>query len=85
MLTDMRSTVIIDDELFKKAKQRAAVLNTTLSAVINQALREALSKPTVEAPAFHMITFGNPRKRVHREPRDHHASLEGDDRESVRR
>jgi len=85
MLTGMRSTLVLDDELFRKAKQRAAALNTTLSAVVNQALRDALAKPIPEAPAFHMITFGDPRQRVHREPRDQQAVLDAEDRDALRR
>lgn len=85
MLTCMRSTVIIDDELFRKAKQRAAALNTTLSAIVNQALREALSRPVAKAAPFQMITFGNPKARLHREPAEHFALVEREDRETLRR
>jgi hypothetical protein len=41
LLACMRSTLILDDDLFRKAKRRAAALNTTLSDVVNQALRES--------------------------------------------
>jgi hypothetical protein len=84
MLIYMRSTVVIEDELFKKAKQRAAALDTTLSDVVNQALRESLSKPLAEAPAFHMLTFGNPKARLHREPSDFEMTTEEEDRRSLR-
>jgi len=85
MLTHMRSTVIIEDELFKKAKGRAVALNTTLSDIVNQALRESLAKPDLEAPAFHMITFGKPKARLHREPREFQVAIEDEDRRSLRR
>ncbi len=85
MLTYVRSTVIFEDELFKKAKQRAAALNTTLSDIVNQALRESLAQPVSEAPMFHMITFGNPKAKRHREPRDFQAVLEEEDRHALRR
>jgi hypothetical protein len=85
MITLMRSTVVIEDELFRKAKRRAAALNTTLSDIVNQALRESLSKPMVEPPAFHMITFGNPKTKLHREPEDLQAIIEEEDRRSLRR
>jgi hypothetical protein len=85
MLTDMRSTVIIDDDLFRRAKQRAAALNTTLSDVVNQALRQSLAEPILKAPAFHMITFGDPGARVRHEPGDLHAAIDDDDRRSLRR
>ena len=45
----MRSTVIIEDELFKTAKRRAAERGTTLSNLVNQALRESLAKPEATA------------------------------------
>jgi hypothetical protein len=85
MLISMRSTVVIDDEIFKQAKQRAAALSVTLSEVINQALRESLAKPPVTAPAFHMITFGNPKAPLHREPKEMQAVLDESDREALRR
>lgn len=85
MLTSMRSTVIIEDELFKKAKRRAAERGTTFSDLVNQALRESLAKPEAKAPPFRMTTFGAPKTKVHREPRDFHAASEEDDRRSLRR
>ncbi len=85
MLACMRSTLIIEDELFRKAKRRAAERGTTLSDVVNQALRESLARPEVEAPPFTMTTFGAPKTKVHREPGDFHAASEEDDRRSVRR
>ncbi len=67
----MRSTVVLDDDLFRKAKQRAAELGTSLSEVVNQALRLALAQPrNASSPGFKMVTYGNPRSRVHHEPSD---------------
>ena len=85
MLAFMRSTVIIEDELFKTAKRRAAERGTTLSNLVNQALRESLAKPEAAAPPFRMTTFGNPKAKVHREPRDYQAAGEDEDRRSLRR
>ena len=85
MLASMRSTVIIEDELFKTAKRRAAERGTTLSNLVNQALRESLAKPEAAAPPFRMTTFGNPKAKVHREPRDYQAVSEDEDRRSLRR
>ncbi len=85
MLFFMRSTVIIEDELFKKAKRHAAERGTTLSEFVNQALRESLAKPEAAAPPFRMTTFGDPKAKVHREPRDYQAVSEDDDRRSLRR
>src|SRR5262245_8853975 len=58
MLVCMRTTVVLDDELVKKAKKRAAELRTTLSEVINQALREAVARPISKKTDFKMIVFG---------------------------
>jgi hypothetical protein len=68
MIISMRSTVIIDDDLFRRAKRRAADMKMTLSDVINQALRDALSRPIASAPPFEMPSYGDPAWRVHREP-----------------
>jgi hypothetical protein len=81
----MRSTVIIEDELFKTAKRRAAERGTTLSNLVNQALRESLAKPKTTAPPFRMTTFGDPKAKIHREPRDYQAVSEDEDRRSLRR
>ncbi|MHB8420784.1 MAG: hypothetical protein ACYDCL_22140 [Myxococcales bacterium] len=72
----MRSTVILDDDLFKRAKQRAAELGTTLSEIVNQALRLALATPPRQAPEFRMVTYGPKRPIVHHEPADLDAALE---------
>lgn len=84
MLARMRSTLIIEDELFKRAKRRAAERGTTLSDVVNQALRESLAKTEVRARPFHMTTFGDAKKKVHREPNDFHDATDDDDRRTLR-
>jgi hypothetical protein len=57
----MRTTLIIDDELFRELKQRAAAESRTLSEVTQEALRRGLSRPTrppraarVKLPSFGM-------------------------------
>jgi hypothetical protein len=75
----MRSTVIIDDDLFKRVRKRAAELDVTVSDVINDALREALAKKPATAAPFRLPTFGDPRRRVHHEPSDFAASEDDDD------
>jgi hypothetical protein len=40
----MRTTIHVPDDLLARAKQLAAERNTTLTAVINDALREVLSR-----------------------------------------
>jgi len=59
MLQCMRTTVRLDDHLLREAKQLAARTGRTLTAVIEDALREALNrghgrprKPRVKLPTF---------------------------------
>ena len=87
MLGGMRTTVVIEDRLFKKAKQRAAELGTTLGEVMNQSLRLLLAQePTRPARSkFKMITFGDPSKPTTHEPADLSAALDEDDLRSLAR
>jgi hypothetical protein len=49
----MLTTLIIEDRLFKAAKKKAAEDGTTLSEVVNSALREEFrAKPQPEPPPF---------------------------------
>jgi len=54
----MRTTIRVDDELLREAKQLAARTGRTLTAVIEDALRETFSRQhgqaasTVELPTF---------------------------------
>jgi hypothetical protein len=86
MIIRMRSTLIIDDHLFKQARQRAADQGTTLSDVVNQALREALAKPKVKPAAkFSMVTFGGAAGSQRHEPADFADAAAADDERSLRR
>jgi hypothetical protein len=56
----VRTTIRLDDQLLRDAKQLAARTGRTLTAVISDALREALAKST-EAPRrrpYKLPTFG---------------------------
>jgi len=44
MLRCMRTTVRLNDQLLAEAKKRAAETGTTLTAVLEQALRESLAR-----------------------------------------
>jgi len=44
----MRTTVVLDDGLVKKAKKRAAELKIPFREFVNQALRDFFSKPPPE-------------------------------------
>jgi hypothetical protein len=85
MITCMRTTLIIDDELLRQAKLRAAEWNQTVSDVVNSALRECLGRPARAAPPFSLITYGRSSQRVHHEPSEFDDSLEQEDRDRLRR
>lgn len=55
----MRTTIRLDDQLLRAAKQYAAERGTTLTAVIEDALREVLARrePQDREP-FRLVTFG---------------------------
>jgi hypothetical protein len=84
MIICMRTTLVLDDELLRWAKRRAAERNQTVSDVVNQALRESFRRPVPAARPFVMITYGRSAKRVRHEPSDFEAALEHDDRTGIR-
>lgn len=58
----MRTTLTVDDDLLRRAKQRAAESGTSLVEVINQALRRGLTEePTRRAAESGTITYGTAR------------------------
>ena len=79
MLTYMRTTLILEDELVRQAKKRAADAGLTLSELVNIALRNSLASPETKAPRFEMITYGRERPPVQHEPADFAEALEHDD------
>jgi hypothetical protein len=66
MYVFMRTTLILDDLLFREAKQKAAASGTTLSDLMNSALRRFLYPPlkgsTDRPERFHMPVFGEAAK-----------------------
>jgi hypothetical protein len=55
----MRTTVRLDDELLSAAKQRAAADHTTLTALIEDSLRQTLSvRPPKSGERFSIRAFG---------------------------
>jgi hypothetical protein len=78
----MRTTVVLDDEVVREVKRRAAEEGATLSGFINRALREALTAPLPDTPPFEMITYGSRGRRVRHEPTDFARALEEEDRGS---
>ena len=85
MIILMRTTLNIDDRLMDKAKHRALDLGLTLSEYVNRLLGRDLSEAKPRHEPFQMVTYGNPRKRVHREPIDFARALEEEDAASFRK
>jgi Family of unknown function (DUF6364) len=56
----MRTTIRIDESLLREAKQVAARTGKSLTAVIEDALRESLAhqRPTARRKPVHLITVG---------------------------
>jgi hypothetical protein len=56
----MRTTINLPDELILRAKKAALEADTTLTEIIENALREALAKPRRRAKRkeFKLITYG---------------------------
>lgn len=84
MLTSMRTTLIIEDELFRRTKHRAAERDTTLGEVVNDALRTYLAREVSDAAPFRLVIYGGPDKIAHHEPSDFAQELDTEDRERLR-
>ena len=70
MYSHMRTTLILEDSVFHKAKKQAVQAGTTLSALTNSALRHFLMHQSVKEKAlFVMPVFGGGRK-YHQTPED---------------
>ncbi len=82
----MRTTMVIDDDLFRKAKKRAAEMGVSVSDVVNRALREAFSErtPAVSLPPFRMVTFGRGQPRVDHPPAELAQAMEDEDHRALR-
>jgi Arc/MetJ family transcription regulator len=79
----MRTTLVLDDELVRQAKRRAAERKMTVSDVVNEALRESFRRRVTAARPFSVITYGRAGRRVRHEPSDFAAALDMDDREGL--
>jgi hypothetical protein len=53
----MKTTLIIDDQVMLELKREAARRRTTMSAVVESALRRELRRPTREVPLPVLPTF----------------------------
>lgn len=84
MLTCMRTTLVLDDLLLRQARRRAAERNLTVSAVVNEALRDSFGRPAPVAAPFSMITYGRAQDRVQHEPSEFAAALDQEDQDRLR-
>ena len=63
----MKTTLIIEDTILKKAKEQAAARDTTVSELVNQSLRSylhATSATLGQARAFSMPVYGQTAARA---------------------
>lgn len=84
MITCMRTTLVLDDQLLRQARRRAAERNATLSAVVNDALREAFREQPAPSHAFRLITSGGAGGRVHHEAEEFKSVLDEEDTDRLR-
>lgn len=66
----MRTTLEIEDEVFRRAKMKAAEAGRTLGELVTTALRDALAQNdrSVETTPFVMPVFGSPSHRLDHSP-----------------
>jgi len=79
MIICMRTTLVLDDKLLTQAKKRAADRKTTVSEVVNDALRDSFGRSDVPRRPFRLITYGDPSKPVHVSPAEMKAIIEEED------
>jgi hypothetical protein len=82
----MRTTMIIDDDLLRQAKKRAAEQGLSVSDVVNRALRESFARQagTVPLPPFRMVTFGRGQPPVDHQPAELARAFEEEDERRLR-
>ena len=83
MLIFMRTTLVIDDALFKEAKQAAAKAGCTLSEFVNRAIGAALAERARPRTSFEMIVYGGGGPEVRHEPGDFSDAIDDEDRRSL--
>jgi len=89
MIIFMRTTVQLDDDVFRRAKAAAAAAGIPLSRLIEDSLRENLRHASAtgggRARRFRMVTFGQRERRVAHEPADFASAAEAVDSQSLGR
>lgn len=85
----MRTTLQLDDALFRRAKAAAAEAGIPLSRLIEDCLRENLRRASSTGGSrprrFKMVTFGQGERRVAHRPADFAAVAGAEDLESLGR
>jgi hypothetical protein len=84
MIICMRTTLVLDDKLLTQAKKRAAERRTTVSEVVNDALRDSFVRQVGPSRPFRLITYGDRNKPQHLSPAEMYAILEEQDLEGLR-
>lgn len=84
MIICMRTTLVLDDQLMVQAKKRAADRRTTVSEIVNEALRDSFTRAEAPRRPFRLITYGDPNKPRHLTPADIKAILEEQDLHGLR-
>jgi hypothetical protein len=79
----MRTTLVIDDALLRRAKRGAAERDLTVSDIVNEALRESLRETSTAVAPFSFTSYGAAGRAAHHEPADFAAQLEDEDRQRL--
>ena len=67
----MRTTLDIQDEVFRRAKSRAAEIGVTLGEFVSSALRDSLGRQETSSEVrFDVPVFGDPAMAVNRSATD---------------
>ena len=89
MIIFMRTTVQLDDDVFRRAKAAAAAAGVPLSRLIEDSLRENLRRVFADKRArpkrFRMVTFGQGERRVAHDVEDFATAAEVEDLRSLGR
>jgi len=82
----MRTTMTIEDEIFRQLKKRAADTGVPVSDIVNRALRETLfaAPDAPQPPPFRMVTFGRGQAVVDHTPAELIRALDEEDRDGLR-
>lgn len=59
ILCRVKTTIEISDDLLLRAKQEALARNTTLRAIVEEALQRALGPPPESVPPLRTVTWGS--------------------------